>query len=519
MQKAATYLRSTKDRSDVSIDAQRRELGELAKRKGIEIVAEYSDAVESAKDEHRPDFQRLLTDMRRPDRPWTILLATDTSRISRRSYFAHAFRHECAKRQIDLRYSKLPEDLDPITEVIVHSSLTAMDEVHSLMSRQKGLAGMAENVRAGWRAGGRAPYGYRLVTYSTGTVRDGQPVTKTKLAPSTQAPIVARYLRARAAGATRKQAAAEAGLRKAVSSLVGIEWNALTYAGATVWGMNAETLPEGGYKGGHKRRPRADWTIQRDTHDALITWDEAITLIERLEGSDVGRAVSEAKSGNSDYLLTGLLTTPRGGQWWGSRRRYYRHHGEPGRYVRTEDVDRAVIDQVGRDMQSDAFIAQLLKAARSQSREDPTEDLRAALGDVTRKIDKATDLALALADPAPAHRKIDQLERERRDIVAQIERLEREHRTQIALRDVTEHDIRRALSNLWQDATEADTGTMKQALRAFIDRVELDPATLAARIHYRVALDRSVSRASPREYVRYATVLRYAVDLPGDELI
>src|SRR5690606_40020817 len=67
------YLRSTKDRSDVSIDAQRRELGELAKRKGIEIVAEYSDAVESAKDEHRPDFQRLLTDMRRPDRPWTIL--------------------------------------------------------------------------------------------------------------------------------------------------------------------------------------------------------------------------------------------------------------------------------------------------------------------------------------------------------------------------------------------------------------------------------------------------------------
>src|SRR5690606_9968135 len=101
------------------------------------------------------------------------------------------------------------------------------------------------------------------------------------------------------------------------------------------------------------------------------------------------------------------------------------------------------------------------------------------------------------------HRKIDQLERERRDIVAQIERLEREHRAQIALRDVTEHDIRRALSNLWQDATEADTGTMKQALRAFIDRVELDPATLAARIHYRVALDRSVSMASPRECVRY----------------
>lgn len=56
-----------------------------------------------------------------------------------------------------------------------------MDEVHSLMSREKGLAGMAENVRAGFRAGGRAPYCYRLVSIDTGSIRDGEPVTKTRL--------------------------------------------------------------------------------------------------------------------------------------------------------------------------------------------------------------------------------------------------------------------------------------------------------------------------------------------------
>ena len=48
---AAVYLRSSKDRSDVSIDAQRRALHELAVARGLVIVDEYADAVESGKDE------------------------------------------------------------------------------------------------------------------------------------------------------------------------------------------------------------------------------------------------------------------------------------------------------------------------------------------------------------------------------------------------------------------------------------------------------------------------------------
>ena len=61
---AAIYLRSSKDRKDVSIDAQRRELQNLATSQGIIIVKEYSDVVESAKDENRPGFQRLLFDLK-----------------------------------------------------------------------------------------------------------------------------------------------------------------------------------------------------------------------------------------------------------------------------------------------------------------------------------------------------------------------------------------------------------------------------------------------------------------------
>ena len=57
--RAVLYLRSSKDRSDVSIDAQRRELQALAEKLNLIITAEFSDAVESGKDNNRPGFQAL----------------------------------------------------------------------------------------------------------------------------------------------------------------------------------------------------------------------------------------------------------------------------------------------------------------------------------------------------------------------------------------------------------------------------------------------------------------------------
>ncbi len=169
--KAALYLRSSKDRSDVSIDAQRRLLTKLAKEKNITIVHEYADPVVSAKDERRPEFQKLLVDMRSSSRNWNTLLMLDTSRLSRKQYFAPVFKYELTRRDIDIIYAKMP-DVDPISKVILENVLEAMDVVHSMMSKEKGLAGMAENINQGFRAGGRAPRGYKLKHTSTGAVRD-----------------------------------------------------------------------------------------------------------------------------------------------------------------------------------------------------------------------------------------------------------------------------------------------------------------------------------------------------------
>ena len=66
----ALYLRSSKDRSDVSIDAQRRELTALATTRGLLVVGDYADVVESGTDENRPGLRRLVADIRQRCRGW-----------------------------------------------------------------------------------------------------------------------------------------------------------------------------------------------------------------------------------------------------------------------------------------------------------------------------------------------------------------------------------------------------------------------------------------------------------------
>ena len=289
-------FRSSKDRSDISIVAQRRALHELALTRHLVIVDEFVDAVESGKDEDRPGFQKLLLALKSQERAWEHVLVLDTSRIGRRRLLAQIFEQECSKRKAQIIYRSVP-DTDPVTEMLLKAILQAMDEWHSLTSKQKGLAGMAENVRQGWRAGGRAPRGYRLVYHSTGAIRDGVAVTKSRLEVDEEvAKSVAAYLKLRAQGVARGIAIARTRLQWPATSVHSMDWQALTYAGHTVWNMHTQGNE------GEKRRPRAEWLIKHDTHEALITTEEAEAILKQQEVAATGRRVR-----NSNLLLTGLV--------------------------------------------------------------------------------------------------------------------------------------------------------------------------------------------------------------------
>lgn len=76
---AVLYLRSSKDRSDISIDTQRRALHEMAGARGLTVVDEFADAVESGKDEDRPAWLRMISELNAPGRTWGHVLVLDTS--------------------------------------------------------------------------------------------------------------------------------------------------------------------------------------------------------------------------------------------------------------------------------------------------------------------------------------------------------------------------------------------------------------------------------------------------------
>ena len=412
--RAVLYLRSSKDRSDVSIDAQRRELTALAAQRGLAVIGEYSDVVVSGSDEVRPGLSRLVNDMRSRGRQWSTVLLLDTSRLARQPVIAVMFERDAERAGVRVVYKSIPED-DPIAAMLLKNLMRGIDQWHSLTSKRKGLAGMAENVRQGWRAGGRAPRGYRLVSIGTGAIREGSEVQKTKLEPNEDAPTVAEYLRLRAEGVGRGVLIRRLKISWPLTSLNGMEWNALTYAGHTVWNVHNEHGTDG-YKGGVKRRPRNEWVMQRDTHPALISDAVAETLLTNLEAA--GQPDRRDRGGT--YLLTGLLRTPGGVPWQGNRTtkaEFYRARlGKTSRNMPTSKVDAAVIDTVARDLQSAEFVAAAVKATREKFALFHTEEIaeaREAIVALELRSGKFLDMASQLENVAPVLRKVEELERER----------------------------------------------------------------------------------------------------------
>jgi site-specific DNA recombinase len=491
--RAALYLRSSKDRSDVSIDAQRRELCELAKSKNLIIVEEFSDAVESGKDDNRPGFQTLLTQLKNKDRPWQYLLALDTSRIARNQYLAHVLHFECEKRDIKILYAKMPET-GSVVDVVIRAVMQAFDQLHSLMSKEKGLSGMAENVKKGFRAGGRAPLGYQLQHIETGAVRDGSAVTKSKLVPGARFSEVKAFFQYRAEGMARSSAAKNSGLSDlAHTTLVGMEWNSLTYAGHTVWNVNNERLSSGGYKNNTKRRPREEWIIQYDTHEPMIDTAAAEAILLALETS----SHSNGRKTNGSFLLTGLLVSPQGARYCGDGA-YYRIG--KGKRLPKHDLDTMLIKSIIDEVKSNQFIKDLVYSARTSAQPIPDDDvkrLRDEMCEITTKIGRITSIATEAESPRPWLEQINKLERQRTAINDRLEYAESEFKAAQVLMAISEKDVRTIIDGITEKLNLADPETIKQFLDCVVEKIVLtETPKLRCEIHYRV--NSGVSVASPR---------------------
>ncbi len=509
--RAALYLRSSKDRNDVSIDAQRRALHELAIAHKLVVVHEFADAVESGKDEMRPGFIALREAVKNPRRGWSHLCVLDTSRVARKQLIAMAFEHDCERFAVKVLYKTLP-DIDPIYANFMRSIMQAIDELHSMTSKAKGMAGMAENVHKGWRAGGSAPRGYSLEHVPTGAIRDGLPVMKSRLVPNEDAQLVAAYLRGRAAGKSRMELVRQLGIPWKVDGLNGMEWMALTYAGHTVWGVHAERSAQGGYLGGEKRRPRSEWLVKRDTHPALISDAEAEFVLMQIER---GRTRRTRKS-NHPYLLTGLLVDGQGRPWHGE----WDVRNDSGMYrlvhekkVAAHRVDDPVLERILADLRAPETVDRLLQTLRGQMGEVQAPDGRAIAGKekrldaLTRKISQLIDLQLEAPTPETRlayARSVEQSEAERALVARELEQLRADGQVQRDAQGLERRDVVALLDDLFariKGGLDADDlEKTKAALSGLVHRIELEPGADTLRICYQVEPLTGFNLASPRGF-------------------
>lgn len=496
--RAILYLRSSKDRSDVSIDTQRRALHELAVARGLTVVDEFADAVESGKDDDRPAFQRLISSLKDAGRGWDHVLVLDTSRIARRRLLAMMFEADCTKRGVRIIYKSLPES-DPATDMVLRSVLQAFDEYHSLISRAKGLAGMAENVRQGWRAGGRAPRGYKLEYHATGAVRDGAPVLKSRLVLDPElAPVVQAYLRLRAQGLSRGVATNRLALPWSTSSTHGMDWQAMTYAGHTVWGMHAERKG-GAAIGGEKRRPRSQWQVQRATHEPLITDQEAEAILKQQELAIQGRRVRA-----SPLLLTGLLYTPDGLPWHSDGEGYYRV-GKAKR-IAAHRIESATLGALLGELMGEQAVDRVMVGLREAATTDQVDGRQLAgmarkISTLDTQIARTVDLAASLPDPAPVLRRVQDLEHQRAELMETLQRLKHAQAHQATASTISAEEVRALLRRLFAEIRESADDQDRRAeartiLSGVLERVELDPANPVLRLH--IAVETGDNLASPR---------------------
>ena len=472
--RAALYLRSSKDRHDVSVDSQKRELGKLAETNGDVVVAEFVDRVESAKTDERPAFQAMVTEAKSKACRFRVLYCYDTSRFSRRQYHAQMYKHLLRSKGIELVFLKLPKT-DTIVDPIIESLMEAFDEFHSQKSKMDGLRGMRENIKQGWRAGGRAILGYRLDKQVVG-MRDGRPVTKSKLVKNPKTfPEVQRYLKGRAQGRSRRELQAQMGVEVPYASLVYLEDSALTYAGHTVWNRHREFV-DGAYVGaGHGRyRDRSEWEICRNTHEPMITDEEAEAIFRERDR----QKVRQSRYRRNHYLLASLMRCKCGARMDGDGG-YYRCRDRCGaRSIKKETLERSVLDEMHGQLFTVDFLQELRQEVRELlEAEKPEQGHRAAqlnkaIRDIEREVGELAGLLAEVRHRRPLIERMDLLEDERQSLVVQLEQLEADKKPGIL--EMSDSDLD-DFADQWR--TNLQSGTMdkrKAVFRQLIDTATFD---------------------------------------------
>ena len=131
-------------------------------REGHEVTREYVDELESGRTADRPQFQRMIADARRQDKPFDAILVWKFSRFARSRKDAIVYKSLLKKYGVRVISITGPSDDTP-TGKLMEGIIESLDEFYSANLADDVLRGMTEAASRGFMVGSGTPYGYRRV--------------------------------------------------------------------------------------------------------------------------------------------------------------------------------------------------------------------------------------------------------------------------------------------------------------------------------------------------------------------
>ncbi len=162
--RACLYLRVSTGRqaeSDLSIPDQRRQLTQWSQARTWKIAAEYADLGETATDDNRAEFQRMIERAGDDDHPFDVIVVHSFSRFFRDAFGLEMYVRRLAKHGV--RLVSITQELgDDPAQVMMRQIIALFDEYQSRENSKHVLRAMKENARQGFYNGSPLPLGYAV---------------------------------------------------------------------------------------------------------------------------------------------------------------------------------------------------------------------------------------------------------------------------------------------------------------------------------------------------------------------
>ena len=429
---------STKDKQDpaLSFPSQLKACEAKVAQLGGEITCEFTDQESGAKAD-RPGWSALTAEARGQEtRRFDAVVIYQTSRLSRDRLHAALFERELRNVGVAIHYAIGGGDPDTPEGSLMIGMQQLWDEFEREKLARETRRGMREVSEQGFRAGGRAPYGYRRVVQELPDDHKGdRSKGRASLEPHPdQAPVISEIFRLFTTEGLSPKKIAERlnepggpdspshvdssrnpkGLW-AASSIRAMLKNPV-YTGRIVW--NRLDFTEAKKSGGGARtRAKEDWVVTKDAHLPLVSDD-----IYEAAQARFARKVRSPNSAQSKrfYLLSGMVRCCAGHQplsmngkarkghhyyacpfstSYGDEAAIEAHGGTKWVYVREDKLERMAINFFEQRVFGPMRIKKLEKQIRAEAKKQNRDSkltgtrMRQQVDDIDRKI-KAQVLAI-----------------------------------------------------------------------------------------------------------------------------